>query len=535
MNAKLLGTRFDNIAAQVPDKAAFIFRRGSKWGTLSYQQLFERSSRLARGLQVLGIKPGTRAALMLPPGIDFFALAIALAKTGIVPILVDPAVGLRVVTRCFEESQPEIFFGSTVTNLIRAFFGWGRDTLKLNITTGHLSRMTAEQTMDSILTPFDPPNLLPDSPAAIIYTSGSTGFPKGAIYTHANFAAQIEMLTRTFHISPDEIDLPAFPLFALIDCLVGVTAIIPDITFPPPAKVDPARLIDAILKFNIGNMFASPIVLDRLAQYGLDHNAQLNSLERVITAGAPVPVQVLEKFIKLLPEKAKLFGIYGSTETLPVSVIDSREILTETRYRSEHGAGVCIGRPVEGSIVRIIEINDSPVPEWSDSFELPMNKVGEITVKGSAVTASYIGGSGADQQAKIRDGGEIVHRMGDLGFYDEQGRLWYCGRKSQRVETSYGTLFTEQIEGIFNVHPLVYRTALVGLDNEPVLWIEPMEPLQNSDKERITRELFDLGAKHPQAARVKTFLFLSRFPTDVRHNSKIIREKLAQLARKRLK
>lgn len=534
MSVELLGSRLDKVAANYPDKAAFIFRRGASWETLSYNQLVERSNQLACGLQNLGIRAGTFAALMVPPGIDFFALTFALVKTGIVPILVDPAVGLQLVTRCLAESKPEIFFGSSLTHLLRYLFGWGKESIKLNINTAIPGALAIKGTSRSNSTCFKPPRLYPASPAAIIYTSGSTGLPKGAVYSQANFAAQIEILTDTFHIGPDEIDLPAFPLFALIDCLVGVTAIIPDMNFPAPAKVNPRRVIDAINKFSVNNMFASPIMLDRLANYGLGQNIKLTSLKRVITAGAPAPVQVLEKFTKLLPTKACLYGIYGATEALPISVIESTEILAETRFNTEQGAGVCIGKPVENTDVRIIGISDSPISDWSDSLELPVNRVGEITVKGPSVTSSYIGRPEADQLAKIKDGEEIVHRMGDLGSFDNQGRLWYCGRKSQRVELSNVTLFSEQIEGIFNAHPLVYRTALVAVNDEPVLWIQPKAPLKNFDKSGIERELLVLGAKHPQAAGVRIFLFLSQFPTDVRHNSKIIREKLAVLARKRL-
>ena len=529
-----LGSRLDSIAAKYPDKAAFIFRRGLSWKTLSYKQLVDRSDQLAGGLRELGVKPGTHAALMVPPGIEFFALAFALVKTGLVPILVDPALGFRIISQCFAESKPEIFFGSPVTQLIRSFLGWGNETIRLSLTMANSGRLFIRKNKDSSFVGYASANLTPNSPAAIIYTSGSTGFPKGAVYSQANFAAQIDMLTNTFHIDPEEIDLPAFPLFALIDCLVGVTAVIPDMNFPSPSKVNPGRVINAVNKFNVCNMFASPVMLDGLAKYGFNHKLKLPSLKRVITAGAPAPVQVLENFRKMLTDEACLFGIYGATEILPVSVIESREVLADTRFKSEQGLGVCIGRPVKNSYVRIIGISDSPISEWSDSLKLPANTVGEITVKGPAVTRSYIGRAEADRLAKIKEGAEIVHRMGDLGAFDEEGRLWYCGRKSQRVEVSNEIFFTEQIEGIFNAHPRVYRTALVAVDDEPVLWVQPTGPVHHSEKLRIAQELLALGAKHPQAARIKIILFLAQFPTDIRHNSKIIREKLAVLARNRL-
>jgi acyl-coenzyme A synthetase/AMP-(fatty) acid ligase len=316
----------------------------------------------------------------------------------------------------------------------------------------------------------------------------------------------------------------------LIDALIGVTSVIPDITFPIPGKTDPEKVLNAIRKFNVTNMFASPVVLDILAKFQ-QQTAGLQSLKRVITAGAPATIQIQENFRKLLNDETDLFGIYGATEVLPIAKVESREIF-DMREKSAKGAGVCLGKPVNGVKVRIIGISDSAIERWQDSLEVEPNVVGEITVQGAAVTESYIAREEANQLSKIHNGDEIIHRMGDVGYFDEQGRLWYCGRKSHRVITNDAVLFTEQIEGIFNVHPLVYRSALVGVDKEPVLWVELSK---NTDKEKIKLELTDLAKSHPQANRIKTFLFMKKFPTDVRHNSKIIREQLTLLAEKRLR
>ena len=531
-----LANRLDENAAKFPDKAAFVFyRKDSQWDTITFKNLLDKTNRLALGLRALRLAPGTRAALMVPPSVEFFALAFALLKTGIVPIIVDPAIGLQNVTECFKESKPEIFIGNSLTHAIRILFGWGKETIKVNTSIAQLSQIAkrnSEFHPSSLRQAQGDPFISHPSIAAIIYTSGSTGLPKGAIYTHENFAAQLDMLARTFSISTDEIDLPAFPLFALIDCLLGVTAIIPDIKFPPPAKINPEKISAAANKFNVNNMFASPIVLDRLATYGVKHQKKFTSLKRVITAGAPAPVQVLEDFRKVIPEDSKLFGVYGATETLPVTVIDSQEILNGTRFKSERGAGVCIGQPVDGAEVRIIRTSDSAIQKWDDSLILPMNEIGEITVAGCAVTEKYIGDEEKNRLSKICDGEKIIHRMGDVGYFDEAGRLWYCGRKSHRVVVNNEIFFTECIEGIFNAHPLVYRTALAGVNGEPVLWIELEKDSRHADKEKIKEGLSALAKNHPQASQIKTFLFMKKFPTDVRHNSKIIREKLTIITQK---
>ncbi len=531
-------------AERFPEKPVFIYPgQHSNWEIVTYRQLSERSNRLARGLVTYGIRPGTRAALMLPPSVDMFALVFALLQTGIVPIMVDPAIGLRNVTPCLAESEPEVYFGSALTHAIRHVFGWGKASLRLNLTLTDILRA-------GVSTPdVQPVQLNPNDEAAIVYTSGSTGLPKGAIYTLANFDAQIELLANTLQLNGSEVDLPAFPLFAIIDCLLGVTAVIPDMRFPAPAKVNPIRMLTAIHTHQVDTMFVSPVALASLSLYCTENNLKLPSLRKVITAGAPAPAKIQEQFTKLLSTGSELFGIYGSTEALPVSIVNSREILHETRHLSAQGAGVCIGRPVTGLPkngqavhIQIIQISDEVINP-ADLQTLPVGEIGEIAVKGSSVTQKYIGRDQVNRLAKIiLENGETIHRMGDVGYFDEKGRLWYCGRKSQRVQITGGTLFTEAVEGIFNAHPLVYRTALVGVKNagsletaqQACLWVELLPSARGADQNLVRAELLEMAKNYEMTRAIKNILFHPSFPTDVRHNSKIIREKLAKQAQGRI-
>jgi len=541
-------TRFDRFAELHPEKPAFLFFQDGDWRTLTYRQLADSTQRFVAGLVDSGLTPGMTAALLTPPSADFFALAFAMLKVGVVPIILDPAIGLKKIGECLNEAKPDIFIGNTLTHFLRRILGWGRVSVKHNLTINRLLRDTSYKLRVASY------QLPVTNSAAIIYTSGSTGVPKGVLFTHENLSTQLDMLVETFGIAPDELDLPAFPLYALIDVLLGVTSVIPDISFPVPGKTDPAKVIEAIQRFGVTNMFASPVVLDILSKgwsrYGgggrvaskrrietrrlLDR--RVPSLKRVITAGAPATIQLQQDFRKLLDDKTDLFGIYGATEVLPIAKVESREIF-EVREKSAKGAGVCLGRPVNGVKVRVIGISESAIERWQDSLEVEPNVVGEITVQGGAVTERYIVRDEANRLSKIQHEDGIIHRMGDVGYFDEEGRLWYCGRKSHRVVMKDDVLFTEQIEGIFNVHPLVYRTALVGVNGVPVLWVEPRARLRKSVKtsevsiqDTIKRELMELAKDHPQASKIKDFLFMKKFPTDVRHNSKIIREELAERA-----
>ncbi len=549
---------FEYTAASQPNKPAFIYYspRTKNWDIFTYQQFADSTNRFLLGLQACSLTPNMTAAVMTPPSIEFFPFAFAMLKLGIIPIILDPAIGLKKVSEILKESQPEIFIGAKMTHALRIILGWGKDTIKHSIT---IDSVKSKKLKSEILIP-QPSSPIPNSPAAVIYTSGSTGLPKGAVYTQTNLAAQLTLLQQTFHITPDEIDLPAFPLYALIDVLLGVTSVIPDVTFPIPRKTNPEKIINAIQQFNVTNMFASPVVLDLLSSFALSGErtsspvrmqskrdtalrlrrqtaaaplrVNLSSLKRIITAGAPATIPLQEKFRNLLDDKTELFGIYGATETLPIAKIESREIF-EIREKTEHGSGVCLGTPIDDVTVRIIPITDEAIEEWQDSLTVEANVIGEITVQSAATTRSYIQREDANRLSKIKIGDEIIHRMGDVGYFDEEGRLWYCGRKSHRVITDDGVLFTEQIENIFNAHPQVNRTALVGVKGKPALWVE-MKKGAKENKDKIKQELTELAKFHPQASKIKAFLFTKKFPTDVRHNSKIIREELTMLAEKRL-
>lgn len=532
----------ERMARQQPENPAIYYpqRRDGNltYVHYTYHQLLEESDALARGLENCGLKQGMRTALMVKPSLEFFALTFALVRAGIVPIIIDPGIGLKNLKTCLDEAQPEAFIGISTAHAARLALGWGKKTIHTNITVGKKwfwGGFTLEDVkhLGQSDTPYETVTTDPDEMAAIIFTSGSTGVPKGVVYTHGNFAAQVEMLKNTFHMQPGEIDLPTFPVFALFDPALGMTTVIPEMDFTKPAEVDPAKIIAAIEQFQVTNMFGSPALLNRVSRYGVDHQIQLPSLKRVISAGAPVPPDVLERFSKMLLPDAQLFTPYGATEALPVSYIESKEVLTETRYQTEQGAGTCVGNPVAGMEVYIIGISDKPISNWEDSLQLPVGEIGEIVVKGATVTRAYFNRDKATALAKIYDAdGCIYHRMGDVGYFDEQGRLWFCGRKSHRVETHTGTLFTDPVEGVFNTHPKVYRTALVGVNKKPVLCVQLETSAENMDKTIITNELKEMGAKYPHTASIETFLFHRAFPVDIRHNSKIFREKLAVWAAK---
>jgi acyl-CoA synthetase (AMP-forming)/AMP-acid ligase II len=310
--------------------------------------------------------------------------------------------------------------------------------------------------------------------------------------------------------------------------------------FTRPANVDPTEIAGPIEQNSVANLFGSPALLNRVGRYYETSPVKWPSVRRVLSAGAPVSAAIIERFAKHLAPGVEVFTPYGATESLPVAVIGSQEILEETRHQTALGAGTCVGRPVEGIDVAIIKISDEPIEEWNVSLVVPPGTIGEIVVSGANVTQSYFKRPDLTALAKIRDpkSGRMRHRMGDVGYLDERGRLWFCGRKSHRVITSHRTYFTEQIEGIFNAHPDVFRTALVGVSlagqTEPVLCVEREAEYRRGSTTVLTEELKELGAKHDLTRAIQTILYHDAFPVDIRHNSKIFREKLAIWAARKL-
>lgn len=500
------------------------------WAHLTFAQLDARSDAIARGLQRIGVERGMRTVLLVKPSLDFFALTFALFKLGAAIVMIDPGIGRKALLECLDEVEPEAFVGIPAAHVARILFPRPFRKVRVLVTVGR--RFWGGHSLEDLIDdgPFAMAPTSPDEVAAILFTSGSTGIPKGAVYTHGIFDAQVRLIRALYGIEPGEIDLPTFPLFALFDPALGMTAILPDMDARFPAKADPAKLVEAIEDHGVTEMFGSPALLDNLSRYCVQNGIRLSTLRRVLSAGAPVRGDVLARMASVLAPPAQVHTPFGATESLPVASIGSDEVLRDTLQGTASGKGICVGRPAPEMTVRIIRISDEPIERWSDELLVKPGEVGEITVRGPVVTPAYFGRPTQTKLAKIDDGGAVVHRMGDLGWQDEHGRIWMCGRKSHRVETAEGPLYPVMVEEIFNGHPDVLRTALVGVGpmgaQKPVLLVEAEH---GADTSGLVEALLVLGVQHEATKSVRDIrIHAGAFPVDVRHNAKIEREKLAR-------
>lgn len=534
--------RLTETARRMPDALAVVVPTGRdehgrrEYQKITFRELDQQSDAIARGLQEWGVTPGTKLVLMVRPSIEFISLTFALFKAGAVAVLIDPGMGIPNLLNCLDEIQPDGFVALGAVQAVRSLLQDRFPNAHFNVTVGKYQLWDGKTVAELQATPGTEPVLAatkPEDPAAIIFTSGSTGPPKGVLYRHGNFDAQVDQLREFFDIRPGEINLPGFPLFTLFDAAMGVTTIVPEINPSRPARLDPPRVIELIHDWQVTQAFGSPAIWNAIAKYCQQHQLRLPSLRRVLSAGAPVPPGLLFQFSQALSPEASIHTPYGATEALPVASISSQEVLGETAIQSNLGAGTCVGNKFPGIEWKIIRILDAPIATLDDAEELPQGEIGELIVSGAVVTTEYYQRPEATLKAKIQDGSRFWHRMGDVGYIDHQGRFWFCGRMSQRLETEHGTMFTVPCEAIFNDHPQVYRSALVGPGprgkQRPVIVVEPLAdqfPKRKADREALLNDLRQraLGYKHTRA--IETFLIHPTFPVDVRHNAKIGREKL---------
>jgi olefin beta-lactone synthetase len=523
-----IARHLDGMAAAQPNAAALKVPRGRTssgeidYLTLSFAELLAETNAWCERLKAKGITRGDRALVMVKSGLPLIASAFALFKIGAVPVIIDPGMGIGHFLSCVHRSRPRALVGIPLAQILSrvATSAFRSVDIRVNVSGSQTARIARAAGANSA-----PAIAASDELAAILFTSGSTGAPKGVCYEHGMFDAQVGIIRETYSIQPGEIDLPLLPIFALFNPALGMTSIIPEIDPRHPAKADPAKIVQAILQEKVTNSFGSPTLWRKVAEYCGARKIVLPTMRRVLCAGAPVPADLWASSRSFLAA-GRLHSPYGATEALPVSTVSAEEIDAASTD------GACVGRPVRGVDVRIIPISDHAVATLLPGSVLPTGAVGEIIVRGPVVTRTYDALPDATAAAKIADPelpGAVWHRMGDCGRLDASGRLWFLGRKAERVVTPAGTMFTEPCEQVFRAHVRARRCALIGVRSEPALVVETTTA-GNADATALAADLRKLALSHPHTSAIRTFYFRAHLPVDVRHNAKIHRLALAEWA-----
>lgn len=529
------------VAMEHPRRTAIVEPRGPKgrrhYARYDYRRLSDDAESVAVGLRELGIRERSRTVFMAPPSYEACVAYLALNRVGATILMIDPSVGLRNVGERLGRLRPEAFVGIPATHVARVAFGWGpRLTRRAIVVDGGRAGFPGAHTLQSLrrAVPAEPLRaaVRGDDPMTVLYTTGSTGPAKPALYTHRSFASLFRVVHQSWRFDPAEgvaVDMAVFPAFFVVGLTMGGTVVVPPIDFvlQTPATSDPEALLEVIRDCRVRSLFGSPVLLENLARYAEEHHLEAPSLERVIGGGAPITGDAMAALARMMPS-GEPFANYGATEALPTTELGARETLDETWAQTRAGGGVCVGRPFAGVELAIAEIQDGE----AGSFErVPRGEIGEILVRSPHVSPAYLDDPESTRKNKIGS----FHRIGDAGYLDEHGRLWVAGRVSQRVRGPSGPLFSLLVEPVFDAHPKVKRSGLVGVPSgafeRPVLCVELAGELTDAERDALRGELLTLAQAHDTTREVHDILFVDRLPVDPRHNSKIERPKLARWAR----
>ncbi len=428
---------------------------------VTYRRLLEDVNRVASSLSKLGVGPGDRVLILVPMSTELYQCILATMKIGAVCLFIDPADGIAHLDRTAAALAPKAFIGIPRAHGLRLFSAAVR-RIPIQISTWPtLLRWTRpwRELLDAGEPEWPTSEAALHDPAMISYTSGSSGSPKGVCRTHRDMRAIFAMLCEHEAKRLVGVNFCAFPVLPLDDLSFGRTSLLPRAEPGHLAEARPEDLADQLRQFPPVLISAPPGTVQTLVDHCRQHKTELPGLRHIFTGGGVVPVSLVRDVAEVWPG-AELHALYGSTEAEPVSLMDGPEVLSETGVRTENGEGICVGKVAPRTEVAIVEATSDPLETVS-----PVDGIGEIVVRGPHVNRTYFRDPVQTRRHKIHDRLTDAwwHRMGDLGFRDEKGRLWLAGRLSHRIQTDRQTLYPAMLEPIFDSLEGVKKTALVGV------------------------------------------------------------------------
>lgn len=514
------------IAQSIPQATAIVDVAKDK--TETFGDLFSLIQRYQRGLLKKGIEAGDRVLMLVPPGVEFISLAYAVMGCGALPIFIDPGMGKKNLMRCIQDAAPHGLIGIPKAQLLklkkRSLFPGLRFSLTVSA-SGLASLEKADGELEVYKHPY--------GEGLVAFTSGATGTPKGVVFTNEMLEDQLRIFSNDFGFTKGSLDLPLLPIFSIFSMPLGVGSVFPKMDPAKPLELDPAHIVSLIEKYKVQSSFGSPTLWDKISRYCVDSKKSLSVLSRVLMAGAPVPPVVLERVQSILPN-GMAYTPYGATEALPVTRVTGRDLSEIKGHIADTGEmGTPVGHSVKGVEIKIIELRTAEITKSiNQTKEVQAGTVGEIIVRGKNVSTYYLHRPDADAKNKIRDGDSIWHRIGDVGYLDEKGNLFYCGRKSHVVYGEDRIYFPDAVENVFNQHPWVKRSALISIKgaSKAGVAIEPFPehmPTNPAVKGDFVTSLHELGQSSEITRGISKFFFHPSFPVDSRHNAKIFRDQLS--------
>jgi acyl-CoA synthetase (AMP-forming)/AMP-acid ligase II len=539
-------------AQSVPDTAAVIevHGRGARaCRSMTFRELDDDSSRIARGLAARGVAAGSRMALLVPPGVDFLSLFFGLLKSGITAILVDPEMDRPSAVRCLMEAEPDGWIAPPLTHGLRHLFPWRFSRARFNVVVGP-SWLSGEWTLDALRRDHAGPGTSaapgpaasgnPDEPAAIVFAAGAAR-RRGVIYTCGNLDALAKQWCLAYPARPGERHLVCLPWLEVIGCAIGATVVVPPTGAMAAGPPSASRIVETIRYWEVAQAIGPAALWDQVGRYCHQRGEQLPTLRRAVSVGLDADDDLLARLRRQIHRDGEVDVVYGRLESPTVARITASEVLEETAVGRRFGLGTCVGRQFPGTAWKVIRIVDGPIRRLGEAEELQAGEIGELIVFGPAVAPHYAARSEASRRGKIRSGAEIWYRTGDAGYLDQEGRFWFCGRVGHRVLTANGPLYTVPCEAVVNQHPAVGRSVLLGIGaagrQRPVVLLEPHPghmPRSRQARERLVAEVRRLCHAHPLTAHIQDFLVVGSLPAAGRCGRRPARNRLVAWVRRKL-
>ncbi|WP_137826520.1 alpha/beta fold hydrolase [Brevibacterium sp. 2SA] len=508
---------------------------------ISWRQLWHVTTSIAHGLRDLGVQPGDRVSMLVPPGNNLTAALYACLKIGAVAVVADAGLGPRGMTRAVTSADPQWIIGELPGLGLARAFGWPGRRISVSPLGPLQRRLFRTETSLTELARTPHTGGLPTptgaDDAAILFTSGSTGPAKGVRYTHADIAALADVLSRVFDVREGTGLVAGFPPFALLGPAIGATSVTPDMSVTKPKTLTAAAIAEAIIAGDATMVFASPAAYRNVAATVGDLNAEQRAacaqVELVLSAGAPVPLDLMDAIAEVFPAAA-IHSPYGMTEGLLLTDIDREGVAAAA---AGDDLGVCVGTPIDGVELALAPIDDS----GNSADELltgtaARGRLGEFVVSAAHLKSGYDNLWRTSAQA-ARDGlgGRTWHRTNDIGHIDDAGRVWLEGRLQHVVTTPRGPVGPGGLEALIDTDPEVSRSAVVGVGPDGT---QALVAVLDAEGTPLSPGLAPLDLSARLRARVAevdgqdlaAVLVAPTFPTDIRHNSKIDRSRLAAWA-----
>jgi O-succinylbenzoate-CoA ligase len=412
----------------------------------SYAELDARANRIANVLLSMGVQKGDRVALLIMNGVEYIESYFGAAKIGAVLVPLNWRLVADELDFIIGDSGSVVLiYDQEFDQVVNALHGRDlplRDWLRIGAGERPARAGDYDQLCADASTEEPEINASGDDLLFIMYTSGTTGLPKGAVHTHATMAWASISTNMTADIRYGDRYLVILPLFHVGALLPATANIHRGATLVVLRAFDPALVFEAIEREQITTSLAVPAMLQAMLLSPSRDKVSLDRVRWILSGAAPVPVSLIERYVKLGIE---IHQVYGLTETCgPACLISSEEAIAK--------AG-STGPAFFHTDVRVVDANGA---------EVAPGEIGEVIIRGSHVMKEYWNQPEATAQT-IRDGWLYT---GDLATIDEDDFVTIQDRKKDMIISGGENIYPAEIENVLAAHPQLAESAVIGLPSE---------------------------------------------------------------------